>query len=160
MITDKSADNSPDVAADNDVVRAEGIQQLDATEARDKGDAPGAVGTPDAETSKPKRGRKTKNDRATAQTPKADPDLNLGTSSKKCDTSYGVTAPATSKLDRLLDHLRQPGGTTISDLMAATGWQAHSVRGAMAGALRKKGYSIVSEKPDDGTRRYRTVEPS
>ncbi|MFC3085396.1 DUF3489 domain-containing protein [Tabrizicola soli] len=60
-----------------------------------------------------------------------------------------------SKLDRLLIRLRQPGGATISDLMDATGWQAHSVRGAIAGALRKKGHTVVSGKTDGGERRYR-----
>jgi len=40
--------------------------------------------------------------------------------------------------------------------MAATGWQQHSVRGAMAGALRKRGLIISSEKTD-GVRRYRAV---
>jgi hypothetical protein len=41
-------------------------------------------------------------------------------------------------------------------MMTATGWQQHSVRGAMAGALKKRGLSINSEKTD-GVRRYRAV---
>ena len=47
---------------------------------------------------------------------------------------------------------------TLPELQSATGWQIHSVRGAMAGALRKKGYSITSEKPEGGLRRYRIAE--
>ncbi len=51
------------------------------------------------------------------------------------------------KLGVLVGLLRQPGGATLAAMMAATGWQAHSVRGAMAGALKKKlGLTIVSEK--------------
>jgi Protein of unknown function (DUF3489) len=63
-----------------------------------------------------------------------------------------------SKLDRLVHLLRQPDGATITELAAATGWQAHSVRGALAGALRKKGHAVVSEKKDGGDRRYRLQE--
>lgn len=71
-----------------------------------------------------------------------------------------AAAAAPSKLDRLVTLLRAPGGATLPELQAATGWQVHSVRGAMAGALRKKGYSITSEKPEGGLRRYRIAEAS
>ncbi|MCB1498644.1 MAG: DUF3489 domain-containing protein [Bauldia sp.] len=50
--------------------------------------------------------------------------------------------------------LRRPNGATLADLVTATGWQAHSVRGALAGSLKKKGYIIISEKTDS-VRRYR-----
>jgi len=66
-------------------------------------------------------------------------------------------ATGNSKLDTLVALLRTPGGATIQELMAATSWQAHSVRGAIAGMLKKKGHSIASEKVD-GTRRYRIEE--
>ena len=42
--------------------------------------------------------------------------------------------------------------------MAATGWQQHSVRGAIAGALKKRGLIITSDK-SDGTRRYHASRP-
>jgi hypothetical protein len=71
-----------------------------------------------------------------------------------------ATAAALSKLDRLVALLRTPGGATLPELQAATGWQVHSVRGAMAGALRKKGYSVTSEKSEGGLRRYRIAEAS
>ena len=51
-----------------------------------------------------------------------------------------------SKLDTLISLLSVPCGTTIAQLMAATGWQQHSVRGAMAGALKKRGHVVVSDK--------------
>ena len=45
--------------------------------------------------------------------------------------------------------LRMPNGATIEEIMAATGWQSHTVRGAMAGALKKKlGLNLISEKGD------------
>lgn len=64
-----------------------------------------------------------------------------------------------SKIELLIARLRRPAGATIEDLAKVTGWQTHSIRGAMAGALRKKGHSVTSEKVD-GVRRYRLVEPS
>lgn len=64
-----------------------------------------------------------------------------------------------SKLDLLEAMLLQNGGASIAEIMLATGWQQHSVRGAMAGALKKRGLAISSEKVD-GTRRYRTSKPS
>ncbi|KQW19560.1 hypothetical protein ASC80_15180 [Afipia sp. Root123D2] len=51
--------------------------------------------------------------------------------------------------------LRTPAGTTIAEIMAATEWQQHSVRGFLAGVVRKKlGLNLVSEQTDRG-RAYR-----
>ena len=56
----------------------------------------------------------------------------------------------------LIDMLRRPEGATIAQIMAATGWQAHTCRGAFAGALKKKrGLIVTSEKLDGGERVYR-----
>ncbi|HXQ10583.1 MAG TPA: DUF3489 domain-containing protein [Caulobacteraceae bacterium] len=55
------------------------------------------------------------------------------------------------KLGELVALLRRPGGATIAELTAATGWQAHSVRGALSGALKKKyGLTITSDKTAKG----------
>lgn len=51
--------------------------------------------------------------------------------------------------------LRQGNGASIPEMMNATGWQSHSVRGFLSGALKKRlGIDIVSEKNDAGERRY------
>ena len=63
----------------------------------------------------------------------------------------------TSKLDTLVTLLRRPTGATIQELAVATAWQTHSVRGALAGTLKKKGHTISSEVID-GVRRYRIAE--
>ncbi len=72
------------------------------------------------------------------------------------DSSAVATKPAKapSKLDIVSTLLLAPYGTSIAELVAATGWQQHSVRGAMAGALKKRGLTITSDKTD-GVRRYR-----
>lgn len=65
-----------------------------------------------------------------------------------------ATRGRSTRLDQLADMLRRPGGASLDEICAATGWQAHSVRGAISGALKKKGHTIVSERID-GVRRYR-----
>ena len=73
-------------------------------------------------------------------------------------------APETPTLPKgktglLVDLLSRPGGADIATMMAATGWQAHSVRGALSGAIKKKlGLIVISEKIDGG-RVYRLVTP-
>ena len=62
--------------------------------------------------------------------------------------------PSAIKLDQLAGLLARPDGASIADMMAATGWQAHSVRGALAGSLKRRGLAITSEKVDS-IRRYR-----
>ena len=63
------------------------------------------------------------------------------------------------KLDQVQAMLLEPPGASIAELVAATGWQQHSVRGAMAGALKKRGLAISSDKVD-GVRRYLAEKPA
>jgi hypothetical protein len=61
------------------------------------------------------------------------------------------------KIGALVGLLRRPSGATVETMMQATGWQAHSVRGAMSGAIKKNlGLAIASDKTEDG-RVYRIV---
>jgi hypothetical protein len=56
----------------------------------------------------------------------------------------------------MISMLRRREGATIAEIVAETGWQQHTVRGAFAGALKKKlGLAIVSEKIDGRGRVYR-----
>jgi hypothetical protein len=58
----------------------------------------------------------------------------------------------------VIEMLRRPEGATITQIMGATGWQAHTYRGAFAGALKKKsGLTVTSEKGHDGVRVYRVA---
>lgn len=63
---------------------------------------------------------------------------------------------AESKQARVLAMLRRPEGATIAQICTAMEWQAHTVRGAFAGAFKKKlGLTITSEKTVGGERIYR-----
>jgi hypothetical protein len=63
-----------------------------------------------------------------------------------------------SKKALVLSLLRREGGATLHEIMAATDWQAHSVRGFISGALGKKmGLPVESTKREDGERCYRVA---
>ncbi len=52
--------------------------------------------------------------------------------------------------------LERPKGASIAEMQGAMGWQAHSVRGFLAGTVGKMpGVILVSERPENGPRRYR-----
>jgi hypothetical protein len=79
------------------------------------------------------------------------------------DTPNELAAAPKTRMQRegtkqatLIAMLRAPDGATIAEIMAATGWQSHTVRGAMAGALKKKlGLEVTSEKVEGRGRVYR-----
>ena len=61
-----------------------------------------------------------------------------------------------SKQAQVLALLRRPEGATLTQIGELTGWQQHTIRGAFAGAFKKKlGLVITSSKPDGGERTYR-----
>ena len=60
-----------------------------------------------------------------------------------------------SKTAKVLDLLKRPDGVTLKELMKATGWQPHSVRGFLSGAVGKKmGLTVASAKGENGERTY------
>lgn len=64
-------------------------------------------------------------------------------------------ARAGSKSAKILGLLKRSGGASLDQLMKATGWQAHSVRGFLSAAVGKKmGLTVVSVKTEQGERRY------
>lgn len=66
------------------------------------------------------------------------------------------TPRAGTKQARMIEMLRAEGGATITEIAATTGWQPHTVRGAFAGALKKKlGLGVTSEKIEGRGRVYR-----
>jgi hypothetical protein len=60
-----------------------------------------------------------------------------------------------SKTEKVLDLLKRKDGATLKEIMKATGWQAHSVRGFLSGTIGKKlGLTVTSTKGEDGERNY------
>ncbi|CAN5369699.1 hypothetical protein BH10PSE4_BH10PSE4_16460 [soil metagenome] len=66
------------------------------------------------------------------------------------------SADPRGKLGQIVALLRRPLGASLAEMMEATGWQAHSIRGAISGALKKKlGLLVSSAKAEGSERRYR-----
>ena len=91
---------------------------------------------------KPKSGKKTapanKAPKGRTKAKVAEPGIRIGT-----------------KTAKVLDLLKRPGGATAKELLKATGWQPHSLRGFISGTLGKKmGLTVASVKGDDGGRVY------
>ncbi|SFK78684.1 DUF3489 domain-containing protein [Shimia haliotis] len=75
---------------------------------------------------------------------------------KKSTPATTDAAPRQTKQQIMIDLLRRPEGAGIEEITAATGWQSHTVRGAMSGALKKKlGLEITSKKVEGLGRLYR-----
>jgi hypothetical protein len=79
----------------------------------------------------------------------------LSPAAKESDSGGPAKPPnAESKQARVLSMLRSPTGATIAAMMQATGWQQHSVRGFLAGVVRKRLKLKLTSKKVDGTRVY------
>ena len=91
---------------------------------------------------------------------KAKPARPKGGATRPVRAAQSRSRPARSKTkqEAVLALLRRPTGTTTAAMMKETGWQPHSVRGFLAGVVRKKlGLNLVSEAGASG-RVYRIVE--
>lgn len=84
---------------------------------------------------------------------------NDGKAAKTKQSVAAASSPRTTKLDLLIAAMRSKKGATIDDLTTATGWQKHSIRGAISGALKKKReMNVKSESIDGRGRVYRITE--
>jgi len=85
-----------------------------------------------------------------AKQPSAAPTAN------KADVGDGSHTARITKHDRVLTLLTRREGATIPEMMEATDWQQHSVRGFLAGTVKKKlGFTLTSKKLEGELRRYR-----
>jgi hypothetical protein len=85
------------------------------------------------------------------------PAARQSTPQKNAAKKANTAAPVKGKLGSVIALLRRPKGASIAELCKATDWQAHSVRGALSGSIKKKlGLKVTSEK-SDGVRTYRIV---
>jgi hypothetical protein len=82
-------------------------------------------------------------------------DVGGGTPGEPCGPEPSEPPAPKGKIGQLVLLLRREEGADIEEMMQATGWQAHSVRGAISGSIKKAlGLEVISEKID-GQRRYR-----
>ena len=78
------------------------------------------------------------------------------TAPNKADPGDELHAVRITKHDRILTLLSRRNGATIPEMMEATDWQQHSVRGFLAGTVKKKlGFTLTSSKTEGELRRYR-----
>jgi len=74
---------------------------------------------------------------------------------KKAPRSARNDAREGSKAATILEMLKRPDGATVKELLKATGWQPHSLRGFLSGTVGKKmGLTVTSTKGEDGERSY------
>jgi len=79
-------------------------------------------------------------------------------SSKSQFWSKGKNTNADTKQSRVIAMLQSPAGATIAGMMQATGWQQHSVRGFLAGVVRKRLKLKLKSKKVDDSRVYQIAK--
>jgi hypothetical protein len=108
-------------------------------ERKAKGGAPAAKGAP-------AKAKATKKATGAKKEPKA----------KKAAKAKESAGPREgSKTAQVVAMLQRKNGATLSEIMDKMSWQKHTVRGFMAGAMKKAGYNVESFKPEGGERTYR-----
>jgi hypothetical protein len=78
-----------------------------------------------------------------------------GKKAPKGQKNAAGTARDGSKTAQVVAMLQRNNGASLTEIMEKMGWQKHTVRGFMAGAMKKAGYQVESFKSDKGERTYR-----
>ena len=118
-------------------------------------------GTQPAREKKPKAGRKAKGGAQAAKGAPAKAKATKKASAAKAAPKGRKSAQESagpregSKTAQVVAMLQRKNGATITEIMDAMSWQRHTVRGFMAGAMKKAGYAVESFKPEGGERSYR-----
>jgi hypothetical protein len=116
-----------------------------------------------SEPAKPKAGKKAKGRAHAAKgapvkgkpTKKASPAKAAPKAKKAAKAPETTALREGSKTAQVVAMLQRKNGATITEIMDKMGWQKHTVRGFMAGAMKKAGYTVESFKSDKGDRTYR-----
>ena len=123
----------------------------------------GEAAKPKAAAAKPKAGKKAKGGAQAAKgapakakaTKKATPAKNAPKGKKAAKAEEAAAPRDGSKTAQVVAMLQRKNGATLQEIMEKMGWQRHTVRGFMAGAMKKAGYAVESFKPEGGERTYR-----
>jgi hypothetical protein len=140
----------------NSIIEQETIPETDVSEAAAEQKPAKKAGTRKRKpTVAPAKGKATKKATRAKNPPKT---RHVAKAAKGSKSPNGEEKPAVregSKTAKVLDLLQRPDGATLKEIMKATGWQPHSVRGFISGTLGKKmGLTVASSKGEDGERRY------
>jgi hypothetical protein len=123
----------------------------------------GEAAKPKAAAAKPKAGKKAKGSAQAAKgapakakaTKKTTAAKNASKAKKASKVEEAAGPREGSKTAQVVAMLQRKNGATLAEIMAKMGWQRHTVRGFMAGAMKKAGYTVESFKPEGGERTYR-----
>jgi hypothetical protein len=123
----------------------------------------GDAATPENEPARPKTARKAKAGAQAAKGAptkgkagkKATPAKNAPKAKKTAKQPESAGPREGSKTAQVVAMLQRKNGATLVEIMDKMGWQRHTVRGFMAGAMKKAGYTVESFKPEGGERTYR-----
>jgi hypothetical protein len=123
----------------------------------------GEPAKPEAEPAKPKAGKKAKAGAQAAKgapakakaTKKTTAAKNAPKAKKAAKTREAAGPREGSKTAQVVAMLQRKNGATLAEIMDKMNWQKHTVRGFMAGAMKKAGYTVESFKSDKGERTYR-----
>jgi hypothetical protein len=123
----------------------------------------GEAAKPAAQPAKPKATKKAKGGTKAAKgapakakpTKKATPAKNAPKAKKAAKAEEAAAPREGSKTAQVVAMLQRKNGATLQEIMEKMGWQRHTVRGFMAGAMKKAGYTVESFKPESGERTYR-----
>ena len=105
--------------------------------------------------SKPRKKFKTAQKRASASSTAST--LTKAPAPLRADDKHPKQPANPSKQSRVIEMLKSPKGTTIDTMMKATGWQQHSVRGFLAGVVRKRLKLKLDSHLVAGKRTYRVT---
>jgi hypothetical protein len=144
------------------VITAKGDQtmntQLNEAEANQQGLATPTAGSPTPKATKKAKvaPRKPRVAPAKAQTTKKTTTAKNAPQAKKAAKAQGNAGSREgSKTAQVVAMLQRKNGATLAEIVDQMGWQKHTVRGFMAGAMKKAGYTVESFKPEGGERTYR-----
>jgi Protein of unknown function (DUF3489) len=123
----------------------------------------GEAAAPEAKAAKPKSDKKAKGGAQAAKgapakakaTKKTTPAKNAPKAQKAAKAEESAGPREGSKTAQVVAMLQRKGGATLAEIMDKMGWQKHTVRGFMAGAMKKAGYTVESFKSEKGERTYR-----
>ena len=123
----------------------------------------GEAARPEAKAAKPKSDKKAKGGAQAAKgapakakaTKKTTASKNAPKAKKAAKAEESAGPREGSKTAQVVAMLQRKNGVTLAEIMEKMGWQKHTVRGFMAGAMKKAGVTVESFKSDKGERTYR-----